>query len=132
MEQDVWHVRPLQSIRRLWYRRRIERQQPVWTLISPARGLVIARAGDDLLAQTAQVTIFFSLLASIVTREFPENQPIAIMCLTLLALPLAFAFLLSSPLPSMLARRSDGRASFIARCRKYAVLAAQIDKLITT
>jgi len=53
---------------------------------------------DDLLAQMAQVTIFFSLIASLVTDQYPDNPVMSVMLPVVLATPIAIAIVIETPL----------------------------------
>jgi hypothetical protein len=49
--------------------------------------------GDDLLAQTAQLSIFFSLVASIVTNAYPNDPVMSALLPLFLAVPIALMIL---------------------------------------
>ena len=49
--------------------------------------------GDDLLSQTAQLSIFFSLVASIVTNAYPNDPVMSALLPLFLAVPIAFMIL---------------------------------------
>ena len=48
---------------------------------------------DDLLSAICQLTIFFSLVASIVTKEFPNDHAMSVLLPVLLLLPIVLTFL---------------------------------------
>ena len=59
---------------------------------------------DDLLASACQVSIFFSLLSSVVTSAWPDDATMAWLLPLLLVVPALFALLFETPLLEWLRR----------------------------
>jgi hypothetical protein len=53
---------------------------------------------DDLIAQVAQVIIFFSLVSSLVTNAYPEDPVMQVLLPALLAVPVVLTFIFETPL----------------------------------
>jgi len=93
-------------------------------------------AGDDILAQMAQITIFFSLLASIVTSLDPENSTMATLLPALILVPIALTFVfavgLTDRLRALTQPDNDGKYSLVGHVvltiRREST--ANIDRLI--
>lgn len=54
--------------------------------------------GDDILAQVAQIAVFFSLVASIVTQAYPNDPVMAMLLPAFLTVPPVLAFVFETPI----------------------------------
>ena len=74
--------------------------------------------GDDLLAQIAQIMIFFTLLASLITNAYPEDPVMSVLLPGFLAVPPALAFIFETDflpeLKKLLLTREDGSITPLA------------------
>jgi hypothetical protein len=94
--------------------------------------------GDDLLAQTAQLSIFFSLVASIVTNAYPNDPIMSALLPLFLAVPIALMVLFELELlerfKGLVEPDGDGNVQFLGRIVLYVhrMANSQIERACST
>jgi hypothetical protein len=112
-----------------------QQQCPILCLGDPRS---ILGCTDDLLATMAQTTIFFSLVASIVTDLYPNDSTMSWILPSLVAVPIIIAFVFESPLMELTgtnekdeARSCSARCGLYVRSRRSCVVTC-LDRLLHT